>query len=212
MAKLISNLDAIAEQCRQELVARDEAREKALPLSRDAIRFCSESIRSIHRQEFDQAKEKLDRARELLTEAKAAFAGFAEVCNTGFIRDANKEYAEGTVLLHLVTGKQLPEPENLGIDVAAYLNGMGEAVGELRRYLLDGIRKGDLSRSEELLMMMDDMYNVLVTMDFPDAITSGLRHTTDNMRGVLEKTRSDLTLIIQQKNLEDKLADFNRTV
>jgi len=93
----------------------------------------------------------------------------------------------------------------LGIGSAAYLNGLGEAVGELRRYLLDNMRKGDLSRGEELLSAMDDIYNVLVTMDFPDAITGGLRRTTDMVRGVLERTRSDLTLIIRQKELENRL-------
>jgi superfamily II DNA helicase RecQ len=98
----------------------------------------------------------------------------------------------------------------LGVDAAAYLNGMGEAVGEIRRYLLDAMRQGDLSRGEELLAAMDDIYSVLVTMDFPDAITQGLRRTTDMVRGVLEKTRSDLTLAIRQKELETKLAEFQR--
>jgi len=96
----------------------------------------------------------------------------------------------------------------LNIDSAAYLNGLGEAVGELRRYLLDSMRRGDLSRGEELLEAMDDIYSILVTMDFPDAITGGLRHTTDMVRGVLERTRSDLTLVISQKDLKDRLGKF----
>ncbi|MFC1861645.1 hypothetical protein ACFLYL_05195 [Chloroflexota bacterium] len=98
----------------------------------------------------------------------------------------------------------------LEIESAAYLNGLGEAVGELRRYLLDSMRHGDLSRGEELLFAMDDIYSVLVTMDFPDAITGGLRRTTDNVRGILEKTRGDLTLAFQQKNLENQLIDFQQ--
>ncbi len=110
----------------------------------------------------------------------------------------------------MVTGEPLPQHKALGVDAAAYLNGLGEAVGEIRRYLLDAMRQGDLSRGEELLAAMDDIYNVLVTMDFPDAITGGLRRTTDMVRGVLEKTRSDLTLAIRQKELESKLAEFQR--
>ena len=105
----------------------------------------------------------------------------------------------------MVGGKQIPSPEELGIDDAAYLNGLGEAAGELRRYLLDSMRQGDVSRGEELLRVMDDIYSVLVTMDFPDAITGGLCRTTDMVRGVLERTRSDLTLIVTQKDLENKL-------
>ena len=201
----LSNLDSIVKQVRQILSAKDEAREKALPLCRDVIRHCSQAIRAVHRQEFDEARELLQKARDLLAGAEGAVAAYSELSNTGFIRDAQKELAEGGITLALVTGEPLPDPAVLGVDAAAYLNGLGEAVGELRRYLLDGMRRGDLSRGEELLSAMDDIYTVLVTMDFPDAITGGLRRTTDMVRGVLERTRSDLTLVMRQKDLENKI-------
>jgi len=150
----------------------------------------------------------LESACKLLDTVKQAFTAYSEFSNTNFIRDAQKEFAEGYITLALVTGKQLPTPGELDIDPAAYLNGMGEAVGELRRYLLDSIRRDDLSQCEELLSAMDDIYSALVTMDFPDAITGGLRRTTDMVRGVLERTRSDLTLIVRQKDLENRLRKF----
>jgi len=203
---LADNLDSIAENIRRTLSSRDEAREKVLPRCRDTIRHCSTAIRAVHRQEFDRAKELLQSARNLLTEIGQAISAFSELNNTGFVRDAQKEFAEGSITLALVTGKQLPDPAELGVDAAAYLNGLGEAAGELRRYLLDSMRRGDLSRGEELLTDMDDIYSVLVTMDFPDAITGSLRRTTDMVRGVLERTRSDLTLVMRQKDLENRLA------
>ena len=202
---MTDNLEPIAEQMRMALSAKDKAREKALPLCRDTIRCCSNAIRAVHRQEFDRAKELLQSARDLLAEAGKAVDPYSELSNTGFIRDAQKELAEGNITLALVNGKQLPGAEELGVDAAAYLNGLGEAVGELRRYLLDSMRRGDLSRGEELLSAMDDIYSVLVTIDFPDAITGGLRRTTDMVRGVLERTRSDLTLAMRQKDLENRL-------
>jgi len=205
LSRLTDNLDSIADHIRLSLSAKDSAREKAIPLCREVIRYCSQAIRAIHRQEFDQAKELLQSARNLLNEAKQSVAGYSELNNTGFIRDAQKEFAEGSITLALATGKQPPGPDELGIDYAAYLNGLGEAVGELRRYLLDSMRRGDLGRGEELLSAMDDIYSILVTMDFPDAITGGLRRTTDMVRGVLERSRSDLTLVIVQKELEQKL-------
>lgn len=162
----------------------------------------------MHRQEFDQAEGLLKSARQLLGKAKQAITDCSELSNTGFFRDAQKEFAEGSITLALITGQQPPDPGELGVDPAAYLNGMGEAVGELRRYLLDSMRKGDLSRGGELLSAMDDIYTILVTMDFPDAITAGLRRTTDMVRGVLERTRSDLTLVMRQKELEDRLGEF----
>ena len=187
--------------------ARDAAREKVLPLYRKAIRHCSQAIRAVHRQEFSQAQGLLQSARNLLSRAAQAITVCSELSNTGFFRDAQKEFAEGSITLALVTGENPPDPGELNIDPAAYLNGLGEAVGELRRCLLDSIRKGDLSRGGELLSAMDDIYNILVTIDFPDAITGGLRRTTDMVRGILERTRSDLTLVMRQKELEDRLKE-----
>ena len=205
MSRLTDNLASIADQIRQTFSAKDAAREKALPLCREVIRHCSQAIRALHRQEFDQAEKRLQSARNLLNQAKQAVIAYSELSNTNFIRDAQKEFAEGSITLALVTGKPPPDPDELGIDPAAYLNGLGEAMGELRRYLLDSMRRGDLSQGEELLSAMDDIYSILITMDFPDAITGGLRRTTDMVRGVLERTRSDLTLVMSQNELENKL-------
>jgi len=210
MSKPTDNLDSIADQIRLRLSAQDEAREKVLPLCREVIRYCSQAIRAVHRQEFGQARELLQSAHDLGNEIKQTVADRDELRHAGFIRDAQKEFAEGSITLALVTGKQIPAPDELGVDPAAYLNGLGEAVGELRRYLLDSMRRGDLSRGEELLEAMDDIYSTLVTMDFPDAITGGLRRTTDMVRGILEKTRGDLTLAVRQEDLETKLNDFQQ--
>ncbi len=210
MSRLSDNLENIAEGIRRDFTELDAAREKALPCCREVIRNCSQAIRAVHRQEFDQAAELLKTARSLLNEAEGTVADYDELNYTGFFRDAQKEYAEGSTLLSVVNGKPIPSPEELGIDNAAYLNGLGEAAGELRRYLLDSMRQGDVSRGEELLLVMDDIYSVLITIDFPDAITGGLRRTTDMVRGVLERTRSDLTLIVRQKDLENRLEQINR--
>jgi translin len=204
MGKSTGNLDTIADKIRESFTAKDAAREKVLPICREVIRFSSLSIRALHRQELDKAQELLKSARKLLDDAEKVLADGIDI-RTGFLIDAQKEYAEGCITLALVTGKKVPTPEKLRVDEVAFLHGLAESVGELRRYLMDSMRTGDLSRGEEFLSAMDDIYNVLVTIDFPDAITHGLRRTTDNMRGVLEKTRSDLTLTIRQKELEDRL-------
>jgi len=207
---LTDNLDSIADKIRSDLLVKDAAREKALPLCREAIRYCSKAIRALHRQEFDNAGDMLNSARKLVYDAKQSLAEYYELQHSRFLLDAQKEFAEGSITLALITRQKLPDPDKLGVDYAAYLNGLGEAVGEVRRYILDSLRKGDQSRSDELLQAMDDIYDVLVTMDFPDAITASLRHTTDMVRAVLERTRSDLTLAIQQKGLENKLESFKR--
>ena len=210
MGKITGDLDTIAERIRVALSGRDAAREKVLPLCRDCIRYCSTAIRAVHRQELDEARDLLESARVRLEEAVGAVSGEADLARAGYVRDAQKEFTEGNVVLALVTGQRLPEPEELGVDPVSYLHGLGDAVGELRRYLLDSMRKGDLSRGEELLAAMDDIYNVLVTIDFPDALTGGLRRATDMVRGVLERTRSDLTLAIRQDGLEKRLGKHGR--
>ncbi|MBI2836632.1 MAG: haloacid dehalogenase [Chloroflexi bacterium] len=212
MSGLTRNLDSIAEQIRANLSVKDAARESILPLCRETIRYCSEAIRATHRHEFKQAGAMLVSARNLLRQSAKVLADAVELRSIGAFLDAQKEFSEGRILLAMVTGKPMPPPDKLGVDSAAYLNGLGDAVGELRRYLLDSMRSGDLSRGEDLLAAMDDIYSVLVTMDFPDAITGGLRRTTDMVRGVLERTRSDLTLAIQQKNLEQRLEKLEKNV
>lgn len=210
MEKLTANLEAIAEVIRHNFSAKDAAREKALRFSRETIRHSSNAIRAVHRGEFDQARSFLNMARQLLDEIASSLSQHSDILYAGFFHDAQKEYAEGCLTLAVVSDNSLSSPEALGVSYAAYLNGLGETAGELRRHLLDSIRKGDLSHCEQILAVMDDIYGVMVTMDFPDALTYGLRRTTDVVRGILEKTRGELTLALRQKELEQLLAGFDR--
>jgi translin len=204
--KATKNLETLAEKIRLYFSAKDAAREKALRLSREIIRYSANTIRAVHRQEKVNAERLLASAQALLKElADDVLKKNDELAYAGFVHDAQKEFAEASTTLAIVTGKPLPEPEALGVSYPAYLNGLGEAVGELRRYILDSLRRNDLSRCEELLGTMDDIYSVLMTMDFPDGITYGLRRTSDAIRGILERTRGDLTLALRQQELEEKL-------
>jgi len=205
MEKATSNLETIAQRIRSSFTAKDVAREKALRLCREAIRHSASAIRAVHRGDFDQTRSSLDVAYDVLQQAAQILSEHSELLNGGFVHDAQKEYAEGRVTLALALNEPLPEPEALGVGYAAYLHGLAEAVGEMRRYLLDTIRSGDLSRCEEILSYMDDIYAVLVAMDFTDALTHGLRRATDVTRGILEKTRGDLTLTMRQRDLERKI-------
>jgi translin len=206
MGKITAKVEAIAGKARVALSAKDAARETALRSSRDAVRYCSEAIRSVHRGEYSEARERLSSVREILDRMNEDLNEHQDLLNSGFVYSAQKEYVEGCATLSLITESSIPEPEELGVGYAAYLNGLAEAVGEMRRHILDIIRRGETARCEELLEAMDDIYGVLVTMDFPDAMTGGLRRTTDSTRGILERTRGDLTVAARQWELEGKLA------
>ena len=206
----MQGLDSIEDKIRQTFVAKNAARDAALAKSRELIRYCSLSIRATHRGEHDEAVKLLGRAQELATAMKADVANYADLYFTGYVQDALKEFAEANIVHALITNQSIPDPDAIGVDYAAYLNGLGEAAGELRRYTLDIIRHNELERSEQTLQAMDDIYSLLVTMDFPDALTGGLRRTTDMVRGVLERTRGDLTVAWRQEKLEQRLSEFEQ--
>lgn len=200
-----ADLERIAESARQAFAEKDLAREKALRICREVIRHSANTIRAVHRGEFDEAGKLLKQTRALLDEVADILAAHHDLYHAGLVHDSQKEFAEASITMALVSGKSLPAPKGLNVGLPAYLNGMAEAASEIRRHILDELRKGRVAGCEEKLTMMDDIYSVLVTMDFPDAITGGLRRTTDQLRGVLERTRGDLTLALEHRALEQKL-------
>ena len=196
----------IAEQLRQQVEARHHAREQGLQACRKATQLCARAIRSLHRHEFDACRELLTQAYREISHAREQLRPYPQIYHAGFLQDAEKELVEGETLYAIVLGDALPEPDELGVDVGAYLNGVAEAASECRRYVLDLLRAGELAHAETLLGVMDEIYDELVTFDYPDAVTSGLRRACDALRAVLERTRADLTLTIAQKELENTLA------
>jgi translin len=192
------------------LTLKHAAREQALPKSRIAIRYCANSIRASHRQEFTTAAQLIAQAAALLAEMGNDLRDHRDIYYAGFVHDAQKEYAEAATFAALAQHQPLPTPQDLAIGYAAYLNGLAEAVGELRRYVLDQLRRGNVENCEVFLNYMDDIYAMLITVDFPDAITAGLRRSTDAARGLLEKTRGDLTAVVVQSQLQQSLSQLHR--
>ncbi len=190
---------------------KNAARERALSDSRAGIRHCANAIRAVHRGDFTLAEQLLAQAGTIIgTTREQLISHYPDLYWAGYVQDAQKEYAEARLTYAAVYGDELPDYIAVGVEPAPYLNGLGEMSGELRRYILDIVRQGgNLARCEELLALMEDVYSLLVTVDYPDAITNGLRRNTDLARGVLERTRGDLTLITRQQELEAALRQAN---
>jgi translin len=199
------DLSELARSIHARLDAKNAAREHALPAARRSIRASANSIRAIHRLEFEAARTLIAESRAALDEGLAAVEGHEDIRHAGYLQDAQKEYAEANLTLALVTGTDLPGPAELHVEDAAYLGGMSDAIGEARRRLLDLLRGGEVEQAERLLDAMEEMYGVLVTMDYPDAITMNLRRATDVSRSLIEKTRGDLSISAVQKDLRDAL-------
>ncbi len=214
MSLKMNELNAISKGIREALTAKNTARDAAIARSRELIRHCAESIRAIHRREWDTADAKLELVKHGAEELRAGVEGYPDLYHTGYTQDALKEVVEAFATYAIIRGQVLPTPESLQVEPAAYLKGLGEAATELRRFILDILRREHehSDEAEHLLEWMDAIYNQLVTFDFPDALTHGLRRQTDIVRGVLERTRGDLTHSLRQQQLQDALALFEARV
>jgi translin len=190
------------------LTAKSQVRDQALLRSRRLIRYCADTIRAVHREEEENALELLGSARAAAQELKEGVCDYPDLYYAGYTQDAMKEFVEASATYAIVYRQQLPTPEELGVEAAAYFCGLGEAASEMRRRVLDVIRRDRLEEGEYSLNAMEEIYGVLVTVDFPSALTGGLRRITDMVRGVLERTRGDLTMAIRQSAMQKALAEF----
>jgi len=206
----MDSLTDISDRLRTELAARSAARDAALAASRDLTRHCSECIRAAHRREWASVETKLQVISQAADALKSGVSAYPELVHSGYVQDALKETVEARATVAILRGTPLPDPSALAVEPATYLHGLAEAATELRRTILDLLRLSDdhADEAERLLAAMDAIYDQLVTFDFPDAITRDLRRQTDIVRGVLERTRGDLTTTLRQLRLQDALRRF----
>lgn len=208
----LEHLDSIADRIRADWATRSAARDVTLVRSRELIRLCATIIRASHRNDWEQAERLLAEAHEVAAVMRDEAAPYPDLYFAGYTQDALKELAEAHITVALARDEPLPTPEEIEVDPPAYLNGLAEAASEMRRRSLDLIRRGDSAQAERLLASMDEIYAVLMTFDFPNAITGGLRRRVDALRGVLERTRGDLTMSMRQDTLRQALREFEQRV
>ena len=202
-----ADLARLGEEARHELEAAHQGREEALARCRETIRACGLAIRAVHRLQEAEAVARTAEAEASLRRAQAALEPFPRLAAAGFLHDAEKEFAEARLTAALVQGTGLPGPAALGVGWPAWLNGLAEAASELRRHLLDRLRHGEVGRGEDLLGAMEDCYDLLVTIEYPDAVTGGLRRASDALRAVVERSRADVTTTVLQAGLQRAIED-----
>ncbi len=198
-------LEKISEQIRKNFDARTAARDNALAQARQLTRACSLAIRAVHRDETDTMNSHLQDARKLADSLRDSLATYPDLFYAGYTQDSLKEFVEANVTCALIRNEPLQTPEELVVEPSTFLNGLAEVVGELRRRVMDILRHGYSTEVERLLGYMDEIYSVMVTMDYPDAITNGLRRQTDLARGIIEKTRGDITFSLRGEHLEQAI-------
>ena len=202
----------LTDKAHQDFEARHQVRENALKQTRKLTRHAANAIRAIHRDERESAEENMDAANMIVANLFISLKDFPEFYFSGYTQDALKEYVEARLTINFLANKELPSPEELGIEYSTYLRGMAETIGEMRRRCLDILRQGYSDEAERLLDIMDEIYTLLVTIDYPDAITYGLRRQTDMVRGIIERTRADLTLSLREQHMQQALKEFEERI
>ena len=210
--ELVAAVRRAGEEADRILSGTHEAREKALTHSRQIVRFSANSIRATHRGDFEEAHRLIGSATELRSILESERQAHPSVYYGGYVEDSLKEYVEAHATLAFAEGSRLLTMSELNVTAAVYMNGIAEAIGEMRRLVLDLLRGDEFSRCESFLEIMDEIYAVLVTLDYPDGVTRGLRRTTDVMRGVIERTRGDITVALRQRRLEGQLEELNQKI
>jgi translin len=208
----MNKIEELAEKTHRDFETRHQIRESALKLTRQLTSNAAHAIRAIHRGETDVAEENMAEAREIVVELKKSVEPDPEIYYSGYTQDALKEYVEARLTINMILNQPLLLPEDLGIEYATYLRGLAETIGELRRRCLDILRHGYSDEVERLLDLMDEIYALLVTVDYPDAITHGLRRQTDLVRGIIERTRADLTTSLGEQRLQQSLKEFEARI
>lgn len=208
----MDNLEAIAHQIRESFDEKTAVRDKVLGQARTLTRHCAHAIRALHREDTEKAQDELKAAKELADSLSSHKNSHPSLFFAGYTQDALKEYAEANIVAVLLDNGTLPSPEDLGLQNSTYLKGLAEVVGELRRRCLDILRNGHSDEVNRLMTYMDDIYDVLVTIDYPDAVTHGLRRQTDIVRGIVERTRGDITMSFRQERLEETLRKFDAQI
>ncbi|MEZ5334196.1 MAG: haloacid dehalogenase [Methanolobus sp.] len=202
---MITMINSISCMIKDNFEEKDKARESALAISRDVVRNCRTAMYKIHNRNFNAALLSIEKAKEMLDQIDAGLLNHPDIYYSGFLEHAQQEYVECVVIYNILstnTETKLPDPEELKVSDVAYLNGLGDVSGELRRHILDLIRKDNPDEGETYLQLMEEIYNCLMMFDYPDSMTHGLRRKTDVTRSIIEKTRGDLTNAIRQQKLE----------
>ena len=201
----MDELDNIAEAIRRYMEQVDGARDQAYRRSRSLIALCARAIRAIHREEWNAAETLLAEARGATDDLVDGVREYPDLYFAGYTQDAVKEFVEANLVYAMARRRSLPTPEQLGSEPNTWLNGLAEAASELRRRILDLLRRGETAEAERLLDAMDHIYSTLVTFDFADQITGGLRRRTDALRAVFERTNGDVANSYRSTKLEEAL-------
>ncbi len=209
---MLRKIDQYADEAREQLEQIHVDREQAYTTSREVVQAASATIKAVHRGDFDEAREQVAHTRELHDQMMAAVAASPVIGYSGFVGDAAREYAEAALVLALIADSELLGPTEIGVDHADWLNGLGDAVGELRRHVLDLIRHDEVDEAEKYLQMMDEIHQTIMSFDYPQAVTKGLRTRSDQARGAVERTRGDLTNALRQSRLERRMRQLEEAL
>ncbi len=204
----MKNLDGIIEKIENHIGEKEKVREDALKASRDIIIFCRKGIQQLHRNQMEEAESYMKQASSRLAQLYEITMGHADVFHTGFVENAAQEYVEIQCLYNIMKGVDLPDPDAIQTTYSAYLLGLCDVVGELRRGALDFMLEGNTQKANEYLGYMDRIYDAIMSFDYPSALVP-IKKKQDMVRSLIEKTRGELVVSSCEQRIHDRTHEFH---
>lgn len=205
----MKNLDNIAKKIEKKLDDKEKLRETAIKQCRDIIRTCRKAISGIHG--CKNVDKELNEGLKIVIEVKKSLSDYPDLAKAGYIENASQELVEASCLLSILQGKPLPTPEELNVSYSSFLLGLGDVVGELRRTILDRLKKGDIEKADEIFEIMETIYNILMRFDYPSALVP-IKKKQDIARQLIERTRGEMLMTNKNWALEKKLEEIKKVI
>ncbi len=203
-------LKEIGDDIYAKLSVQNKARDLLIDEMHKVLKVTREAISAVHQGELKKAKKSITNAQSMMKAAQTHLEKLSQLPVIGLVHDAEGEVAEAALFLAFNIKQNLPGPEEIGVSEVGYLQGLGDLVGELRRYAIDSLIDDNLKEAKRAFEEMEQIYATLLTFDFPRGLTPGVRRKTDIARGLIERTRADLSTAIENRRLLAGINSFQK--
>jgi translin len=204
----MKNLEDIVERIDQYISEKDKIREEALKSSRDIIICCRKAIQRLHQDQLPEAETFIQQASAKLVQLYDFTKPYPDLFHAGFVENAAQELVEAHCLYNIMKGEDLPDPDKIQTTYSAYLLGLCDVVGELRRGALDFMLEGNAAKANEYLHHMDRIYDAIMSFDYPSALVP-IKKKQDMVRSLIEKTRGELVVANCERRIHEKTHEFH---
>ena len=203
----MNNLEDIISKIQVYIDDKDSIRETSLKYARTVIIHCRKAIQLIHQHKMQQAEELIKKASATLAELYDVTKDHADLSKAGYVENAAQEFVEAQCFYNILHHEALPDPDAIQTTYTAYLMGLCDVVGELRRKALDMVLAGEQKDAQQYLVIMEDIYAAILRFDYPSSLIP-IKRKQDIARNLIEKTRGELAVASCEQRIEYRTDEF----